>query len=133
MAPNVETTRSKLAFANGRSWASPSTHSTSTPASAARRRCVLEELGCEIQADDLRAAKRSRNRDVASCARPDVQQVETRTKVDALEDDRAHRFDQPRVGVPVTGRPHRSCPLLEVGGSRHAATLTDLTVRLDPA
>ena len=68
---------------------------------------VLEELRREIQADDLRAATRSRNCDVASCARADVQQVETRTKVDALEDNRTHRLNQPRVGVPVTGRPRR--------------------------
>jgi hypothetical protein len=88
---------------------------------------VLEQLGREIQADDLRAATRRRNRDVASRARAraDVHQVETRTEVDALEDDRAHRFDQPRVGVPVTGRPYRTCPLPEVRRSRHRAKLTD--------
>ena len=45
IAPNVEITRSNEASANGRSWASASTHSTSTPASAARRRACSNSSG----------------------------------------------------------------------------------------
>ncbi len=45
MWPKVEITRSKLASANGSSWASPSTHSTSTIASAARSRAIASRSG----------------------------------------------------------------------------------------
>jgi hypothetical protein len=63
---------------------------------------VLEELGREVQADDFRPAERSGDGDVASRARPDVQQVETGTDVDAIEDDCADGLDQPRAAVPIT-------------------------------
>ena len=49
MAPNVDVTRSKLASSNGRSCASPSTHSTSTLASAARRRACSNSSGVMSQ------------------------------------------------------------------------------------
>jgi hypothetical protein len=50
---------------------------------------VLEELGRDVQADDLRAAASSRNRDVTSRAGADVQQIEAGAQVDAVEDNRA--------------------------------------------
>lgn len=50
---------------------------------------VLEEFGRYVQADDPRAAASSRNRDVASRADADVQQIEAGTQVDAVEDNRA--------------------------------------------
>jgi hypothetical protein len=50
---------------------------------------VLEELGRDVQANDLRAAARSRNRDVTSRAGADVQQIEAGAQVDAVEDNRA--------------------------------------------
>ncbi len=45
MWPKVENTRSKLRSSNGSASASPSTQSTSTPASAARRRASLNSSG----------------------------------------------------------------------------------------
>ena len=85
---------------------------------------VLEELGRDVQADDVRPAACSRDGDVASRARPDVHQVETGTDVDAIEDDRADGLDQPRAAVPVTGGPRRPRPAPEVIGNLHATTLT---------
>jgi hypothetical protein len=45
MCPNVEITRSKLASSKGSCAASPSTHSTSTIASAARSRAIASRPG----------------------------------------------------------------------------------------
>ncbi len=45
MQPKVETTTSKLWSSNGISWASPSTNSSSTPASPARRRASSNSSG----------------------------------------------------------------------------------------
>ena len=97
MAPNVETTRSKLSSGE-RHVLSVALDPLDVDAGVGRATPgVLEELGRDVQADDVRPAARSRDSDVASRARADVQQVETGTDVDAIEDDRADGLDEPRA------------------------------------
>ena len=92
---------------------------------------VLEELGRDVQTDDVRPAERSRDSDVPSGAGSDVQHVETGTDVDAIEDDLANGLDQPRAAVPVTGGPGRPRALPELVCDTHATKLTRRGQRLD--
>ena len=63
--PSTERTVSKLASANGSASASPSTHSISTPAAAARSAPIVEQLGDEVERGHARARQRGGDRGVA--------------------------------------------------------------------
>jgi hypothetical protein len=85
---------------------------------------VLEQLRRHVEPDDLHAAERGRDRDVASAARADVEEVEARLQLGALEHALADGGDDPREAVPVACRPGGASPSAQLFGSSHTATLT---------
>ena len=125
MAPKVETTRSKLASANGSAWASPSIHATSTPAAAACPRASSSSSG--VTSSPTTFAPRSAAGiatlpplpvPTSSSSTPGSMPARSITSSPACAINRAQLSQ-------VTRCPRRAGPATELVGSGHRATLAE--------
>ena len=105
--PRQESTTSKAPSANGSSAASPSIHSSVAPRWAAAARPLLEQLGADVERDDVGAGARGGGDRGVAVARGDVEHALAGAHAGGADEERAELGDEPRgdVGV-VTGGPH---------------------------